>query len=138
MINDQMVRIIGAVLAGYVAVGILVVLTDLIFAAAVPGFRAMTPAPLYYFVTLTFTNTLYSIAGGYLCAAIARASVRTATLGLMIFGEIMGVVATVLSWRTEPHWYAFGLLVLFPLAVWIGSKLRSRGAKQILVSGVAV
>jgi hypothetical protein len=129
-----MVRIIGAVLAGYVAVGVLVVLTDLIFAAAIPGFRAMTPPPLYYFAILTFTNTLYSIAGGYLCAAIARASLRTATLGLMIFGEIMGVVATVLNWHTEPHWYAFGLLVLFPLAVWIGSKLRSRGAEQIVAS----
>jgi hypothetical protein len=132
-----MVRIIGAVLAGYVGIGILVVLTDLIFAAVVPGFRAMTPAPLYYFVTLTFTNTLYSIAGGYLCAAIARASLRTATLGLMVFGEIMGVVAVILSWHTEPHWYAFALLVLFPLAVWIGSRLRARGAQQIMVSSAA-
>jgi lysylphosphatidylglycerol synthetase-like protein (DUF2156 family) len=133
--DGQMARIIGAVLAGYVAVGVLVILTDLIFAAVVPGFRAMTPPPLYYFVTLTFSNTLYSIAGGYLCAAIARASIHKATLGLMIFGEIMGVVAIVLSWHTEPHWYAFALLVLFPLAVWIGSRLRSGSTERTLVSG---
>jgi lysylphosphatidylglycerol synthetase-like protein (DUF2156 family) len=129
-----MVRTIGAVLAGYVAIGVLVVLTDLIFAAAVPGFRARTPPPLYYFAILTFTNTLYSIGGGYLCAACARASAGTATLGLMIFGEIMGVVSTVLSWHTQPHWFAFALLVLFPLAVWIGSRLRSRGAEPIMAS----
>jgi hypothetical protein len=133
--DGQMARIIGAVLAGYVAVGVLVILTDLIIAAVVPGFRAMTPPPLYYFVTLTFSNTLYSIAGGYLCAAIARASIHKATLGLMIFGEIMGVVAIVLSWHTEPHWYAFALLVLFPPAVWIGSRLRSRGAQQSMAAG---
>jgi hypothetical protein len=130
-----MVRIIGAVLAGYVAVGVLVVLTDRIFAAVVPGFGSMATPPLYYFVILTFTNTLYSIAGGYLCAAIARASVRKATLGLMIFGEIMGIASTILSWRTEPHWYAFALLVLFPLAVWIGSRLRSGSTERTLVSG---
>jgi len=132
-----MVRIISAVLAGYVGIGVLVVLTDLIFAAVIPGFRAMTPPPLYYFVILTFTNTLYSIGGGYLCAAIARASIRAATLGLMVFGELMGVVSTILSWHTEPHWYAFALLVLFPLAVWIGSRLRCRGSKRTLVSRAA-
>ncbi len=129
-----MVRIVAAVLAGFVGIGILVVLTDQIFAAAVPGFQAITPAPLYYFVTVLCTNTLYSVVGGYLCAVIARAAVPKATLGLMIFGEIMGVVATVLAWHTEPHWYAFALLVLYPLAVWLGSRLRSGRAQPALIS----
>lgn len=129
-----MVRIIGAVLAGYVAVGALVTLTDLLFGAAIPGFRSMATPPLYYFVTVLFTDTLYTIAGGYLCAACARASARTATLGLMIFGEIAGVVSTFLGWRIQPHWFALALLVLFPLAVWIGYKLRARGTEQIMVS----
>jgi hypothetical protein len=132
-----MVRIAAAVLAGFVGIGILVVLTDQIFAAAVPGFQAITPAPLYYFVTVLCTNTLYSVAGGYLCAVIARAAVRKATIALMIFGEIMGVVATVLAWNTEPHWYAFALLVLYPVAVWLGSRLRSGGAQPAMVSQVS-
>jgi hypothetical protein len=131
-----MVRIAAAVLAGFVGIGILVVLTDQIFAAAVPGSQAITPAPLYYFVTVLCTNTLYSVVGGYLCAVIARAAVRKATVALMIFGEIMGVVATVLAWRIEPHWYAFALLVLYPVAVWIGSRLRSSGAQRAMVSQV--
>jgi hypothetical protein len=131
-----MVRIAAAVLAGYVAIGILVVLTDQIFALAVPGFRAMSPPPLYYFEILTFTNTFYTIAGGYLCAVIARAAVRNATLALMIFGEIMGAVAVVLAWHTEPHWYAFALLVLYPPAIWCGSRLRSKGTEPVMVSRV--
>ena len=45
-IKIEMVRIAAAVLGGYVAIGILVVLTDAIFAAAIPGFRAMTTPPL--------------------------------------------------------------------------------------------
>jgi hypothetical protein len=132
-----MVRIAAAVLAGYVAIGILVVLTDQIFALAVPGFRAMSPPPLYYFVILTFTNTFYTIAGGYLCAMIARTAVPKATLALMIFGEIMGVVAVVLAWHTEPHWYAFALLVLYPPAIWFGSRLRSKGTEPAMVSRVS-
>jgi hypothetical protein len=124
-----MVRIVGAVLAGYAAVGVLVVLTDLIFAAVIPGFRAMAIPPLYYFEIVLCTDALYSVAGGYLCAAIASASLRKATLGLMIFGEIMGLVSTIVYWHTQPHWFALALLVLFPLAVWIGSSLRSRRAE---------
>jgi hypothetical protein len=130
-----MVRIAAAVLAGYVAVGVLVVLTDQIFAAAIPGFRAMTTPPLYYFVIVTFTDALYSVAGGYLCAAIARGSLRAATLGLMIFGEIIGIVSTVLGWQIQPHWFALALLVLFPIAVWFGSRLRSGSAERTMASG---
>jgi hypothetical protein len=118
-------RIVGAVLAGYVAIGILVVLTDQIFAVAVTGFRSMTALPLYYYVVVTGTDTLYSMGGGYLCAAIAGASAGTATIGLIIFGEIMGVVSTYWFWGIQPHWFAFALLILFPLGVWGGSKLRA-------------
>jgi hypothetical protein len=121
-----MVRIAAAIVSGYVAVGVLVVLTDLIFAAAIPGFRSMPTPPLYYFVIVTFTDTLYSVAGGYLCAIIARDDIRKATVGLMIFGEIFGVAAAVLNWNSQPHWLGLGLLVLFPLAVWWGSKLRTQ------------
>ena len=109
-------------------------LTDLVFTVAIPGFRSMATPPLYYFAIVTFTDTLYSAAGGYLCAATARASARMATLGLMIFGEIVGVVTTVLFWHNQPHWFAFALLVLFPFAVWIGYRLRARGAVPAMAS----
>jgi hypothetical protein len=124
-----MLRTIGSVLAGYIAIGVLVVLTDQIFAAVIPGSRTMATPPLYYFLIVTFTDTLYTIAGGYLCAVCARAAARTATLGLMVFGEIAGVVSTILGWHIQPHWFAFALLALFPFAVWIGYRLRSRGAQ---------
>ncbi len=132
-----MLRTVGAVLAGYIAIGVLVVLTDLIFAAAIPGFRAMATPPPNYFVIVTCTDTLYSIAGGYLCAVIAGAAIRGATLGLMIFGEIMGAASTILQWHTQPHWAAVALLVLFPIAVWIGSRLRLGGSEQAMMSRAA-
>jgi hypothetical protein len=129
-----MLRTIGSVLAGYISIGVLVALTDLAFTVAIPGFRSMATPPLYYFVIVLFTDTLYSIGGGYLCAATARASAHAATLGLMIFGEIVGVVSTVLAWRIQPHWFALALLVLFPFAVWIGSRLRARRAAPVMAS----
>ena len=119
-----MIRTALAVLAGYIAVGILVMLTDQIFASAVPGFRSMTAPPLYYFIVVTVTDAMFSIAGGFLSAVIAGVSASRAMLGLIVFGEVMGIASTVAGWRIQPHWFAFALLILFPLGVWIGYKLR--------------
>jgi hypothetical protein len=91
----------------------------------------MATPPLYYFAIVTCTDALYSVAGGYLCAVIAGAFIRRAMWALMIFGEIMGLVSTILGWHIQPHWFAIALLVLFPLTVWIGSSLRARKAELV-------
>jgi hypothetical protein len=118
-----MLRTIGAVLAGYVAIGVLIFGTDQLFAALIPGFSSMAMPPDYYFAASVATDTAYSIGGGYLCARIAQAGIRSATIGLMVFGELMGLASTVYLWKTVPHWYSFALLLLYPPAVWIGSRL---------------
>ena len=124
-------RIPAAVLAGYVFIGVLVVITDQIFNLVIPGFKLMTMPPLYYFAISLFTDFLYSIAGGYLCAWIARERAWTATIALMIFGEAIGLVSQIVLWKTVPHWYGVALLVLFPIGVWFGWKLFAQRTRQI-------
>lgn len=120
-------QVIGAAIAGYVAIGILVVCTDQLFAVLVPGFKSMPMPPTYYFQVSLLTDTVYSILGGYLCAWLAGALARKATLWLMAIGEVLGVVSVIVFWSTVPHWFGFGLLIVYPPAVWVGSWLRSRG-----------
>jgi len=105
-----MARKILAVLAGYVLIGILVVLTD----------RFVAPRLA---VTL-MTDTLYTVIGGYVCAVIARTQARGAMLALMVFGEAMGVVSAVANWSAQPHWFAIALLIVYPPAIWIGYTIR--------------
>jgi hypothetical protein len=120
-------RAILGFVAGYVAIGMLVVFTDQLFAALVPGFRGMVDPPLYYFLISLATDFLYSMAGGYLCALIARGRVRGAILALMITGEVIGLATQVFLWNMVPHWFGLGLLVLYPIGVWLGSaKLRTK------------
>ena len=121
-----MLRFIASVAAGYLGTGVLIVLTDLAFAALTPGFKSISPPPLYYFVTSLVTDTVYSVAGGYLCAVIARAAARKAAIGVIVVGELMGLVSTVALWGTAPHWFSLGLLAIYPPAVWIGAQLRLR------------
>jgi hypothetical protein len=126
-----MIRTVLAILAGYAEIGLLVVMTDQLFAAVIPGFRSMAMPPAYYFGLSLLTDSFYSMAGGYLCAMIAREHFRRATLGLMIFGEIVGIASQVALWRTVPHWFALALLILYPPMVWIGAGIRSRGRHAV-------
>ena len=122
-------RLILSVLAGYAFTGALVVVTDQMFAMLAPGFAQASSPPAYYFAFSVLTDSLYAIMGGYVCATVAKADWRRATLGLMLFGELVGVASQIALWQTVPHWYGVGLLILFPIAVWIGG-IRWRGSTQ--------
>lgn len=114
-------RVIAAILAGYGAIGLLIVVTDRLFALVVPGFAAMANPPLYYYCVSLGTDFVYSVFGGYVCGRIARTRYVAATIGLIAFGETIGLGSQAMLWRTVPHWFGIGLLVLYPIAVWIGS-----------------
>jgi hypothetical protein len=120
-----MIRTIIAAVAGFLGIGILVRFTDLLFAGLVAGWDPKAP-PLYYFAVSLGTDFLYSIIGGFICAFIAEEHWRRATLWLIVVGEIIGIAAQVVLWKTVPHWYGIGVLILYPAGVWIGSSLRSK------------
>jgi hypothetical protein len=121
-----MVRTALAVIGGYLAIGILVALTDFLFGQLVPGFKSMTRPPVYYFAVSLATDTVYSAFGGFLCARLAKDRASAATAGLAVIGELIGIVAQIALWKTVPHWFAFGLLILYPPAVFIGSRMGKK------------
>lgn len=121
-----MLRTILAAVAGYFLIGLLVVATDQVFAWSIPGFPLLTVRPWHYFAISLLTDSLYSVAGGYLCAAIARDRARHAILWLIVVGELIGLAAQISVWDSAPHWFALGLLALYPPAVWLGSRLLAK------------
>src|SRR3954452_17827795 len=120
-------RNILAAFAGYIAIGVLVVLTDQIFSWAIPGFRTMAMPPAFYFAVSLLTDFAYSAAGGFVCSALARDS-RTATLILVIAGETIGLAVAIARWQTMPHFFVLGLLILYPLGILVGSAIQRRNA----------
>jgi hypothetical protein len=117
------VRTVIAAISGFLAIGLLVRITDMLFARMVQGWNPKDP-PAYYFAVSLVTDFIFSIVGGYLCALIAEEHWQRATLWLIVVGEVIGVGVQVVLWNMVPHWYGIGLLVVYPLGVWIGSKLR--------------
>ncbi len=122
-----MVRAVLSAIAGYVGIGILVVFTDQLFNLLINGFNAKATPPLYYFVISLCTDSFYSFLGGYLCASIAKQTAPLATRILLIGGEVVGLISVIAFWHAQPHWFALALLIVFPPAVWAGSRLRVRG-----------
>lgn len=123
-------RTVIAVVGGFLGIGILIRITDMLFARLVAGWDPKNP-PLFYFAVSLGTDFLYSIVGGYLCALIAEEHRRKATLWLIVLGEVLGVAVQVALWGVVPHWYGIGLLILYPLGVWIGSSLRRSGTTAL-------
>jgi len=126
-----MARAVLAAIAGYVGIGLLVVFSDQLFSLLIVGFNAMASPPSYYFVISLLSDSFYSFLGGYLCAAIAKQTAPLATMILLLGGELIGVVAIVLSWHSVPHWFGLALLVVCPAAAWAGSHFRRRGEPSV-------
>ncbi len=133
--RHAVLRNIGAVLAGYISIGVLVVATDTLLMSLNPGshVEGQTP-PVFYFVVSLFTAPLYSVVGGYITAWLGKAQARTCVIGLAIFGELMGIVSTVMFWGKQPLWYAIALLVLFPPAVLLGGWLRTHKRERMVAA----
>jgi hypothetical protein len=116
-----MLRTILGAVCGYVFIGLLIFGTDQIYAHLVPGFSALKVPTAWYFLASMVTDTLYTLAGGWLCAMISRRDLQ-ATFGLIVIGEIMGIGSTVYLWHTVPHFYSAYLLVMYPPVVWFGAR----------------
>jgi hypothetical protein len=122
--EGRMGRMILAILTGYVLIGVLLTITDRILASVVPGFGAMANPTQSYLLVSLGRDLVFSIVGGYVCSWIARERAWEATWCLIALGETIGLASQVFLWRSVPHWFGIGVLVLYPLAIWIGSRLR--------------
>lgn len=121
-----MLRSIGAVLAGWGVVGILVILTDAVLMKLFPHdyVAGQMPPDRLALVSLA-TGTLYSVAGGWVTARIAAYKPWTHAVALALWGETLGLISTMMTLGQIQLWYQVGLLVLWAPAVALGCWLRA-------------
>jgi hypothetical protein len=122
-----MIRSIGAVLAGFVAVVILSLGTDLALRAAgiLPPFDQRLPDALVLLATAY--RTIYSIAGSYIAARLAPSRPMGHALALGVLGLIASTAGAIATWNGgpayEPKWYPLALIALAMPGAWAGGKL---------------
>lgn len=120
---------IGAILAGMIFIVVSHTGTDFvleslgIFTPPNEGFHTT-----WMVVTATLYRSVYTVAGGYITAALAPTPPMRYVWILGILGTVagtLGAVATI-PMGIAPTWYPIALVVLALPGVWLGGKLRTR------------
>jgi hypothetical protein len=116
---------IGAVLAGFITVALLSVLTDSILEST----GVFTPPEQGFFTPwmLVFAlvyRCIYTVLGGFITAALApdRPIRHAVILGLI--GTVLAIVGTIVGWNLSAHWYPIALVITALPSTWLGAKLK--------------
>jgi nitrate/nitrite transporter NarK len=121
----KLLRSVASVVVSYIVVYGIVFSSDPILAHLfptqyVPG--KVPPAFLLWISTAIFA--LATLLGGWLCTLIAPSRPGAHLFVLFLIGEVLGLFFTWRNWSTWPHWYSFLWLVVWPVFLWIGGRLR--------------
>lgn len=121
---------VGAVLAGFLVVAALSMVTDLILegTGVFPSseYQMANGSPVWLLVTALIYRSIYTVAGGYTTAYLAPGNPMKHVKILAIIGTFGGTLGVFAGWQYGNHWYPIALAVTaFPL-VWLGGKLRVR------------
>ena len=124
----RILRRIGAVLAGFIAVIILSLGTDVVMHATgifPPWFQAMSDA---LFVLALAYRIVYGVAGGYISARLSPDRPMLHALVLGVVGFALSIAGAVGTWNRGPEfgpkWYPLALVATALPCAWVGGKLR--------------
>ncbi len=121
----KILKSIGAVFAGFLTVAALSVATDAILESS-GVFPAATHPEAYVpwmLVAALVYRSVYTVAGGYVTAWLAKNKPMSHVIALMILGGIGGVAGAIGGWDLGNHWYPVLLAITGPIFVWLGGKL---------------
>ncbi len=115
-----------ALLAGFVAVVVLSLGTDLALHAAgiFPELGQRMSNAL--FVLATVYRTLYGVVGSYVTARAAPDRPLGHALVGGLIGLALSILGAVVTWNKDlgPHWYPLALIATAMPGAWLGGKLR--------------
>ncbi|HET6328996.1 MAG TPA: hypothetical protein VFG04_30205 [Planctomycetaceae bacterium] len=121
----HILRRLGALLGGMVAIVVLSIGTDVALQVAgvfpdliKPG---LFSSPLLLLATAY--RSVYNLVGGYLTARWAPDRPMAHALVLGAIGVVLSIAGAVTMWNVGPNWYPLALVVLAMPCAWAGGKL---------------
>lgn len=116
---------IGAVVAGFLTVFILSVVTDKVLENL--GYFPSVETGIFdakLLIIAFLYRSLYAVLGGYITAILAPANPMKHVKILGVIGTFGGIAGIFAGWNLSDHWYPIALaLTAFPL-VWLGGKMK--------------
>ncbi|PJZ55536.1 hypothetical protein [Leptospira barantonii] len=121
--NRKIFKSIGAVLAGFLTIGILSTAVDMILhqTGIYPPFGVIMSDPL--FVLATGYRIVFGILSGYITARLAPDQPMQHALALGVVGVIISVIGAVVMWEAGPAWYSLAIIAIALPCSWAGAKI---------------
>lgn len=119
----RILRRIGAVLAGFLAVVILSIATDMALHASgvFPSFgQPMSDA---LFLLATAYRIVYGVMGSYIAARLAPDRPMQHALALGVVGLVVSIAGAVVMWDAGPAWYSLAVIAIAMPCAWAGGRL---------------
>jgi hypothetical protein len=123
--NKETFKSIGAVLAGFITVFALSVVTDLVL-EKLGVFPPQSEPGSYTWWMLLFAliyRSIYSVAGFYLTARLAPNRPMRHAIILGIIGTVFATLGAVANWDKSANWYPVLLVLVTLPCAWLGGKL---------------
>lgn len=121
--KKQTLKSIGAVLAGFVLVVILSIVSDLLFVKTEIMKQPFNLNSTFFIVFVVFYRSLFSTIGSFLTAKLAPSNpMKHAMIGGFI-GLVLSIIGAITMWDTPPRWYAIALVITALPSAWLGGKL---------------
>ena len=134
----RILRSIGAVFAGVVAVSVLSLGTDMVMHATgifPPWFQPMTGS--LFMLALAY-RVVYGIAGGYIAARLAPNRAMAHALVLGVVGLLLSIAGAAGTWNRGPEfgpkWYPLALVATALPCAWVGGRI-SRNHNKLKFAG---
>jgi len=129
-------RSILALLAGFVLVVILSILTDTVLRATGVYPPLGQPMSDGLLLVATIYRTIYGIAGSYLTARLAPYGPMGHALAGGAIGLVLSVIGLVAAWMHPEKfgalWYPVALVVLALPTAWVGGKIRTAQMESVV------
>ena len=130
----NILKSIGAVVAGFITVVALSIGTDTVLEAL----GIFPPISEGLFVTWMLVvalvyRSVYTIAGGYVTAKLSPEKPMKHVVVLGLIGTVAGIAGVIAGWNLSQHWYPIAIAASGFLLTWPGGKLHEdRSASKMM------
>lgn len=121
----NILKSIGAVVAGIIIIVVLSTLTDFVL----EKLGIFSPPEQGLFITwmllLAFIyRSVYAVLGGYVTAALAPVNPMRHSIILGVIGTVVSIIGVFAGWDLSEHWYPIALVLTSLPCTWLGAKLK--------------
>ncbi len=126
MLLKNIFKSLRAVLAGFIVIVVLSVVTDAVFelTGVIPRGSLFATGPLL--LALAY-RLVYSVMGCYITTRLAPNQPMTHALALGMVGVVVSAIGAITARGLGPAWYTWALVVFALPCAWVGGRLARQG-----------